>query len=1022
MPKEVFEIKEFQSGTITSPDIKDVPDDAAEFSLNLSIGTTDGRLKGLPEDSATIVASGANEATLISKGDGTRDYIYYKSDDTVHKVEDFYGGSASDSSLGSVTNSANVATMAVNNREVHIGMGSGASDTPKWVGYMGHKQFGAAISGITMEDASIDKPSAVPIFYKTVGDADYVYGVTWQGSSIFKYDHKASAVGDQFVLSKNAGNYSSITGLCKDSANSGYLLVFDSGAGTYGTLYKVSETTLLPVESYPILGWNTAGEGLDTNATISDIHMTGTGATNYEYTIWFLAYKTTRWGEGTPFKILSSIQGGGALSNGTGITPANKTWTMDYTSSEGAWAVTPDLKIEKAALTSVNENDVVGVIVEANSKNIYVNSTTHTDNFKSGIILVNKDQPTIGQKFDQGTDPPRILILGNYNTNAATDRYSRGVAQVTPNSAEIIVTRAAGSGGVNTTISTYALTAYASAGFISVGDDYAFPATVLAVDYSTITGNVPTGTHSSTFALLDSSGGTTANLMLLSTQNSGVANHVAFSSASNGSYTLTKRAGSNLSITTTPIPDGGTIGQDDVTTYQHYRASFLYDGYQESPLSDGISIQELADEKYAVGVAVRIAATVSKRVTAVRIYRSEATSSTPTTLYRLVKEVVTTDDPTGWASVTSTSDPYQKAMGNHYSSSFVETGSLLGSYEALSGVSQTLDNITPNYGLSATVNNTHFIAKCSHPDIDDANLFLFKSKPGDFDRFDWSVDVIKLPQEPTALAAFAGRIYAFDENNTYRISTDPFYIEDIFEGVGAINKHSVTVTEYGMLICSQNNVYLHNGKVPEIIGEAIKKDDVTGHGWENITASTVKTTFDSRNNSFLIFTQLAGNSSYAPFTDEDGYFVWQYNLPRKRWDLAEYDISDLSRYPLSVISGKNGEPITSKSTGVVTEWAGGSNVRQWDWVSKKLTMGQDTQTKMFKVVRILASTMASGLLTQIHSSGGSNITKSYTNRTDHAEYKLTDANRKAKHLQLQITNSQNTVDSIGVIFRRRPVK
>lgn len=1023
MPKEVFEIKEFQAGTITSPDVKDIPDDAAEFSLNLSVGTTDGKLKGLAQDSGTIVAALANEATFISEGDGTRDYIFYKAlDNTVHKVDDFYGNSPSDVSLGQVTNSADVATMSVNNREVHIGMGNGVSDYPKWVGHMPHKQFGAAISGITMEDASVAKPSSVPIFYKAVGDADYVYAVTWQGTSLYKYDHKSSATGDQFSLVKKAGRYANITGLCKDIANSGYLLVFDSGAGTYGTLYKVSETTLLPVESYPILGWGGSGVAVDSGSIISDIHMTGTGASNYEYTVWFLTYKTGRWGQqvsaGTDFKILLSIVA--VFTNGTGVIPLNRTWSMEVITDDGYWKDVPDLKIEKAALTSVQEEDVVGVIVEAAGKNIWTDqSASAYDSMKSGIILVNKDGPTNGPAFNEGTDPPKLQELLNHNSTAQTNRYSRGVVRIVSSYPQILVARQAGSSGVNTTLAVYALTAYASSGFSSNAI-----ITKNASENTTITGSVPTGSHSGTIALLTGSGGASANFMLLSTQNVGVANNIVYAAASDGSFVLNKRAGSEVSIATVPIGDGGLIGQDDVTTYQHYKASYIYDGYQESPLSSDLSTQELSDDKFGVGIDVRIVGTVPKRVTAIRVYRTEATTSTATTLYRLVKEVVTTDDPTGWAAVTSTSDAYQKAMGNHYFSSFVDTGSLLGSYEALTGMSETLDNLTPNYGLSATTNNTHFIAKCEHPDlVDGANLYVFKSKPGDFDRFDWSTDVIKLPQEPTALVGFAGRVYAFDENNTYRISVDPFYIEDIFEGVGAINKHSVTVTEYGMLICSKNNIYFHNGKVPEIIGEAIKTDDVTGHGWGDITSSTVKTTFDSRSNSFLIFTQLAGNSSYAPFNVVNGYFVWAYNLPRKRWDLSEYHITEPTYFPLSVISGKDGEPIVCTSnTAVVVEWAGGTAGRQWDWVSKKFTMGQDTQTKMFKTVRVLADTMASGLLTQVHSSGGSDIAKTYTNRTDHAEYKLTDSNRKAKHLQLQITNSQNSVDSIGVVYRRRPVK
>ena len=50
MPKELHEIKTFLTGTITSPDAKDIPEDAAQESLNIDPVSSDGKLIGIGKD------------------------------------------------------------------------------------------------------------------------------------------------------------------------------------------------------------------------------------------------------------------------------------------------------------------------------------------------------------------------------------------------------------------------------------------------------------------------------------------------------------------------------------------------------------------------------------------------------------------------------------------------------------------------------------------------------------------------------------------------------------------------------------------------------------------------------------------------------------------------------------------------------------------------------------------------------------------------------------------------------------
>ena len=55
MPKELHEITKFTTGTITVPDEKDIPEDAASYSLNIDSVTEGGKLKGVPADTFATV-------------------------------------------------------------------------------------------------------------------------------------------------------------------------------------------------------------------------------------------------------------------------------------------------------------------------------------------------------------------------------------------------------------------------------------------------------------------------------------------------------------------------------------------------------------------------------------------------------------------------------------------------------------------------------------------------------------------------------------------------------------------------------------------------------------------------------------------------------------------------------------------------------------------------------------------------------------------------------------------------------
>lgn len=76
MPRMVAEIKNFGVGIVATPDSKDIPTDASDYSLNVEPVASDGMIKGRKVDSYSVLGSGftgtANNTSQV------RHSIYYK--------------------------------------------------------------------------------------------------------------------------------------------------------------------------------------------------------------------------------------------------------------------------------------------------------------------------------------------------------------------------------------------------------------------------------------------------------------------------------------------------------------------------------------------------------------------------------------------------------------------------------------------------------------------------------------------------------------------------------------------------------------------------------------------------------------------------------------------------------------------------------------------------------------------------------------------------------------------------------
>ena len=458
-----------------------------------------------------------------------------------------------------------------------------------------------------------------------------------------------------------------------------------------------------------------------------------------------------------------------------------------------------------------------------------------------------------------------------------------------------------------------------------------------------------------------------------------------------------------------------------------YATSFTYDGYQESPLSDWTRFAYQDFSATSLNVTLNIFPNaLSKRVTHINLYRSDATGNVtqPTEFFRLVQSI---SIKTGWGSIDSnTSNP---DWGDFYEKSIVDTGESFASYEARTGISEAVKYTLPKYGLSTKINNFLYIADCDHPDIDDASYYLFKSRPFNYDQFNFIRDVLILPEKPTALEAFNGRIFVFSESNCYIVNPDGLYIEDTIEGVGCIHQNLVKSSDVGLCVMDNNSVYLHNGQGFADIGARIKSNYQYTTFFQSQTSIDKLVEFDSseytgervmaydyyRKSFYIFFTtevESLGVTSYKCYTNV-------FTVPKNRWDTwYRYHASGATTTLIvhGAVNGKKGEVFTSDSeSGLMQPFDPHSDTRinGFLWYSKKFTMGQSTVDKKFFEVGVV-------------SEDGGQITSMVNTVEDDESFATLTTPQTGRDIQIKLQSANDTSSSINsfrIVYRRkRPVR
>jgi len=880
--------------------------------------------------------------------------VYYFSKETGNVVEvaDYYG--VKDTTiLGVISN--DTLSIENHNKELHIGTGGSENNRSMWVGKPLKKTFNSDNKDtILIESADIMPPDGADFFDQTASDGTYIYGHRYNGSNIYKVSISTGAI-DKI---SETGEYKDLRAI--DYYNN-QLWVFDQGNSEHGSLNAVDTDTLSITMTCGLSDY----EKLD-NAHISDMIVTSNK-------VWF-SHSTEEFANE---KILFNAN---VPTNSNPLTLTDRTpdfshWfkvttIYDLLTEEYNFTVAPYIFAEDVSERGFNSVPRKSLCrISSTSVGFVAKYKTIYESIYSFWIR-GDGQGGATVNYNDATHTVSDVLRGDYQLNVIDEDYTSGLVKIYDLIDDFNQT-GLDKIGVYQDSSKFVIT-YGN--MIATKDALTDSGTsIVARTVSEWTVDLVEENINGTITSGDST-----DYFWTSSDSQPLIKKINISDISTQSSLLDNK---NTSITITDVSNSGNFPEDKT---HHYRISYTYDGYQESPFSEATYTKTDTGQNTgnkSVEITINNLKRISKRVSHLNLYRS-----TDDGFFRLVKSV-RADDP---IVVYSDSDSATITIIDNY-----ESGA---SYEARTGLPEVMKNLTMNYGLSTQINNQLIVGDCWHKEVEDAENYIFKSKPYRYDTFNWASDYLTLPQKPVALQSFNGKVYVFSETKTFKVNADRMIIEDTFDNAGCIDNDSVLATEYGMFYASHNNIYMHNGSNPVAIADPILRD-ANGYGWQDNVKTNVSLSFNEKRSSLLVFFTIGSNS-----------YCWMYNIPRRRWDLCD------APKVLSVIIGKNKENIIATAS-TLYEYMGGTGTRSWEWESKSITLNADSQDKMFYKLRGVGDSHT--IQYKVYQNGSwSSSWQSLTSE------KIASGDKKAKAIKIKVTPNSSTdeIDSLGIIYRALPVR
>ncbi len=1064
MPREEIVIQNFDKGMISGADQNDISHGAAAWTQDINSNPVPGTISARKDDS--IYVDTANnyafeKSAWITRADGKRDLIIYDAKgNSIVGITDFNGTPTYGSSLG--TPSGTSITMDTINRAVRVGQGDYAG---KYVGYIDYGQFGAAASSsLQYTDAELSSPVSFPTPYKIISDisdSTYIYGIEWQGRKILKITSATGAYTESTV------EFISLQGICNIDAT--YFYVYEA-IGQFGDLHKIKKSDLSINATYHITGWGAANAYANQSGGtyMSDIELT----TNK---IWFGFWSEDS--GGFPLKNAEAADSGKIIFNfalsslvadsnhattdvtfvstapspivareDVGNITAYTTTTQIYADSFYAdtvlctyWVkpsrrcfVRTDVATEIGWLGNVGLLNRAVYLDDATSL-VYMGVMEQARFGGRGIIFMNESSAKDDRLHSTNTHF-RSLDTGTTTYTEDTDAtyYTDGLRLAGSTYTDYIFT-----GKDLAAINMYRSNPTGDNEFILA--DAHWDTTTTAPATYTFETSAYTRTEEETwhdYTKLVS--GTTAKSVIgimsditVSVKSIATDTVLVFCMSSKegaGKFNILVYNTSSESMPTAPTyikasptwfhPAEATddIGVFDTTKSYFYKLIFKYDNYQYSSVSQlsPARVSGLSSGTNTINIKIELYSTstyISPRVTDIIILRAEAAGTnswTPTSLYRIVGTI-------SLVSVWASDSTESATWGTKKQISFTDTGLYSSSYENETGCPETLPNNTMDYTISCTGAGYLFVGQGFNDELNEISNFIFRSKKNAPDTFDWSNDFCILPTMPIALYFWKSYLYAFDSNRMYVIDPENLVLIGQYEGYGVQSALAICSNEEAMFFASVNNIYMHDGKQPVIISEAINQvgTAVSGATSHRTLASgrTIQLVISSHCNSLIVayFKYTATLDTYTPMfvmnLNTRAWYFWQntnvqgsnitYNTADKRSLIVDY----LGRVYLSVYRG-------------IYKLLGSSTEKTSYWWTPVINFGDDTTLK--KIYKITYDATASTPCSLDY-----NNAQTFATSVTNGSY-LTNLATKYKSIQLKFTLSSTylILRGITIIFRK----
>lgn len=990
MPRESKDISFFNVGLITSQDNADIPDDATPISIDIENESDEGKLEGRLTDTLRSSQRGyySRKGAIIQKTDGTRDIILHgksitNSDlEALRALQNFQTATESEIQLVSLpTNSAT--TLVTHNQEVHVGIGSTVTSTPKWIGYTKNDAFhGAGKTTLIATDAELLFPKSFPTLAKIVLSATHIFGYEEFGSILYKINRSTGA-----IEQTEPGIFSEIRSICEDT-DTNYIWVYDIGATTHGTLKKVAKADLSVGDSASLAA--PASADLD-RTYASDIIAT----TLY---VWIARHNPNMpswvWSEGNRVNT-STIQSDPNFTH-------HWLYRVAKSSIPGSLVAQNEITPKMSSVLLASHNFYVkkpdGTYV---ADRIYVQET-----FKISLVRLAADEIgwalrcanslTVAATpqyisdvyYDNGVskNPLYSFIFcvkdtSAYNTNAAIIRFDR-------------TRNHRGTSGIYFDISgsnlywTFPSKLIAKANVSAIPDILGVPPTDLDISASP---TVAALNYEESVQTID----TDLYLTRLPGNESGAGIDKIDTTLATQTQVF---GGAQVTIVNT----GTGVDSFSENTRYYYKICFKYDGYQHGPLTEAelltVSNGDGVFSSTIPKITVNDITKISPRVSHICVFRARSSSDDPhpTEYYRLVREV-------------TLSDPSWVLVGDQASFTFSDNIEDIGQpYTQISGMPETLTTSMVNYELSTSLNSQLFVAKCFKKELTDASHYIFRSKPSRYDMFDWTADFLKLPIIPTAIAAYAGRIWVFDKNICYMVNPESLTVEEVFHGIGADNDRCVLVTDAGLFVCNKINIWLGDGRFFHPIGDAIRTKSTSlseSVSWKDV-AHTQHDPFITLNNkrNCILFHVSQGTASLE--------YAFVYHFLKKRWDYWSFQLAEIlgtTAYYTGGFTDVDGTLWYSNFDGLYSMNSSSTRV-QFYFYTKRFVFDESGQPKKLYKVRVDFSGTTPTIIYDLDSAG--TFAGTLTIPT------MPTVDRKSRSIQFKITGgATTTIRAIELVFR-----